>query len=210
MRIIVCVVWSTVISVLGLSCDLGPNLDSPNHGTYFRVEPHAITMAEGRDTTLTVKTDCEVTADVFKIHWHSSPPGMADVAYSGTGLEAHLGVYVPGVVYAVAQHAIFGERVDSAKVTVRMVTPRALAVSPDTIDLPVGEFSWAWATVYDSVGVVLSRPNWQWNWSIAVGGIVGFGQAQGNGIEVFGYQPGQTTIMVSTGAFSATALVRVH
>jgi hypothetical protein len=94
------------------------------------------------------------------------------VEYDNPGLEATLTAWSAATVYVVAEHSLFGERRDSARVTIRQVTPRSFTITPNPVLMAVGEMQWIGGVVRDRVGVRIRRAASEWEWTLSDSSVV--------------------------------------
>jgi len=201
------------VAVVVLGCDPMPNWPDIKHGTYLRIEPDSLTLAEGRMGALRTRSDGEF---VWGIHWSIiedwSVVSLVDVSGTSNSVTA----LAPGVRHVTVDAVRNKDQVvlmDTATVVVLPVTPRTLAISPDSLLIAANPLaSWKLHGVLrDSVGVVIQGRWRSWSWtssdtSIAMVTLWG----DPDQALVYGMRVGQVVVTARMGQLADSALVIVR
>jgi hypothetical protein len=198
------------VAVVVLGCDPMPNWPDTKHGTYLRIEPDSLTLAEGRVGTLRTKSDGEF---VWGIRWSVEGAYLVSLA-DVYGTANSVTTLAPGVGHVTVDAVRNKDQVvlwDTATVVVLPVTPRTLAISPDSLLIPANPLATGGSlhgVLRDSVGVEIPGRWRSWSWTSSDTSIVTLWVDRDNAL-VHGMRIGHVVVTARVGQVVDSALVIV-
>ena len=200
-----------------LGCDTtGVGLSSPNHGTYLRIEPDLLTLAEGRVGTLRAKSDGEF---VWLIHWSILEDWYVVSLSDPYGTSNTVRALAPGLRHVTVEAERHSDRAilkDTATVVVLPVTVRTLVISPDSMVIAANPSAIGGSLhgiLRDSVGVELTGAWRSWSWISSDTSIVTLWVSSwrdGDYALVHGMRAGRVVVTAQCENLTATAVVTVE